>query len=101
MAEVKALFPIGKTQWAKWVPEQKIAFNETRASGVPFADAVKYVNELELVEVNIAPPPPKKKNILDAIEDAVETVAEVAATVAPVVAVAKTVAKATKGKKGK
>jgi len=32
MAEVKALFPIGKTQWAKWRTEQRIAFNETRAA---------------------------------------------------------------------
>lgn len=97
MSDVKALFPIGKTQWAKWIPEQKIAFNEARASGVPFADAVKYVNELELVEVNIAPKP-EKKNIFDVIEDVVETVADVAETVSPVVAVAKTVVKATKKK---
>lgn len=112
MAEVKAQFPIGKTQWAKWCPEQKIAFNETRAAGVPFADAVKYVNELELVEVNIAPQPePKKKHgflgtleeTLDGlkkVESAVETVAEVAVNATPVVAVAKTVIKAAK-KKGK
>ena len=105
MAEVKAQFPIGKTQWAKWRTEQRIAFNEARESGVPFPDAVKYVNGLELVEVNIAPrPEPKKsKNILDIIEDAAETVAEVAevaAQVTPVIAVAKTVVKATK-KKGK
>lgn len=102
MAEVKALFPIGKTQWSKWVPEQKIAFNEARASGVPFADAVKYVNELELVEVNIAPPP-KKKNVLDVLEDVAEVAVQVSATaaaVAPVVGLAKTLTKATK-KKGK
>jgi hypothetical protein len=102
MADVKALFPVGKTQWAKWVPEQKIAFNEARTAGVPFADAVAYVNGLELVEVNIAPPPPKK-NVLDVIEDVAEvaaTVASVAVSVSPIVAVAKTVAKATK-KKGK
>ena len=104
MAEVKAQFPVGKTQWAKWRTEQRIAFNEARESGVPFPDAVKYVNGLELVEVNIAPrPEPKKKSILDVIEDAVDTVAEVAevaAKVSPVIAVAKTVVKATK-KKGK
>lgn len=88
---VKALFPIGKTQWSKWRPEQKIAFNETRAAGVPFADAVKYVNELELVEVNIAPKP-KKKSVFDIIED----VAEVAAVISPAVSIAKTVVKATK-----
>ena len=103
MAEVKAQFPIGKTQWAKWRTEQRIAFNETRAAGVPFADAVKYVNELELVEVNIAPKPEpkKKKNIFDMIEDVADVVtdaAEVAAKVTPVIAVAKTVADATKKK---
>lgn len=103
MAEVKALFPIGKTQWAKWRTEQRIAFNETRAAGVPFADAVKYVNELELVEVNIAPKPEpkKKKNLFDMIEDVADVVtdaAEVAAKVTPVIAVAKTVANATKKK---
>ena len=96
MADVKALFPIGKTQWIKWRPEQRIAFNETRAAGEPFADAVKYVNELELVEVNIAPKP-KKKNVFDIIED----VAEIAAAVSPVVSVAKTVVKAATQKKAK
>lgn len=108
MSEVKALYPIGKTQWAKWRAEQRIAFNETRAAGVPFADAVDYVNRLKLVEVNIAPPPPKKKNIFDKIEDAMEdvvevaeTVTSVAAAVTPVVAVAKTVARATSKKKAK
>ena len=91
---VKPAFPIGKTQWAKWLPEQQIAFNETRAAGVPFADAVKYVNELELVEVNIAPPPPpkKKKNVFDIIQD----VTGAAAAISPVVAIAKTLIK--KGK---
>ena len=103
MSEVKAQFPIGKTQWAKWRTEQRIAFNETRAAGVPFADAVKYVNELELVEVNIAPKPEpkKKKNLFDIIEDVADVVtdaAEVAAKVTPVIAVAKTVANATKKK---
>ncbi len=93
MAEVKALFPIGKTQWRKWRPEQKIAFNETREAGVPFNEAVEYVNRLELIEVNIAPPPPPKKNVLDVIEDVIEVAA-------PMVAAAKTVAKVTK-KKGK
>ena len=91
MADVKALFPIGKTQWAKWRPEQRIAFNETCAAGVPFSEAVKYVNGLQLVEVNIAPKP-KKKNVFDIIED----VAEVAAAISPVVAVVKAVAKKVK-----
>lgn len=100
MSDVKALFPIGKTQWAKWCPEQKIAFNETRASGVSFPDAVDYVNRLELIEVNIAPQP-KKHGLLDVIEDIAETatgVAGVVTTVAPVAAIAKTVVKATKKK---
>lgn len=100
---IKALFPIGKTQWSKWRPEQKIAFNETRAAGVPFADAVKYVNELELVEVNIAPKH-KKKNVLDILEDVAETavrVADVAVKVSPAVSVAKTVVKAATKKKAK
>lgn len=100
---VKALFPIGKTQWAKWRPEQQIAFNETRAAGVPFVDAVKYVNELKLVEVNIAPAP-KKKNVLDIIGDVAEAavdVAEVVAAVSPAVSIAKTVVKAATKKKAK
>lgn len=99
---VKALFPIGKTQWAKWNDDQRTAFNEAREAGIPFADAIQAANQTQAA---------KKKNILDVIEDAVEDVADVAATVgtvaaavSPVVAVAKTVAKvakATKGKKGK
>lgn len=99
MIEVKAEFPIGKTQWRKWRAEQRIAFNEARASGVPFPDAVRYVNELELVEVNIAPPPPEKKSgLLDVVESVVETVADVVETAAPVIAVAKTVKRAAKKK---
>lgn len=80
MADVKALFPIGKTQWAKWRVEQRIAFNETRAAGVPFADAVKYVNELELIEVNIAPPA-KKHNPIEVIADVAEAATSVATAV--------------------
>lgn len=91
MSEVKALFPIGKTQWRKWRPEQQIAFNETRASGVPFPDAVKYVNELELVEVNIAP----RNGLLDVLEGVVEAVTQVET----VVAVAKPLVKAVRGKR--
>lgn len=94
MADVKAQFPIGKTQWAKWNNDQRTAFNEARAAGVPFADAVAGANQTQAT---------KKKSILDVIEDVADvaaTVASVATSVAPVVAVAKTVAKATK-KKGK
>jgi hypothetical protein len=78
---VKALFPIGKTQWLKWSDDQRTAFNEARAAGVPYNDAILGANQTHTT---------KKKSVLDIIED----VAEVAATVAPVVAVAKTVAKA-------
>jgi len=90
MSEVKALFPIGKTQWRKWRDEQKIAFNEARAAGVPFPEAVNYANGLELT---------KKKNIFDVFEDAVETVAEVVEVATPVLAVAKTVKRATRAKR--
>ena len=83
MADVKALFPIGKTQWAKWSDDQRIAFNEARAAGVPYNDAILGANETQ------AAPKPKKKNVFDIIED----VAEVAAAVSPVVAVVKTVVK--------
>ena len=92
MAEVKAQFPIGKTQWSKWNDEQRTAFNEARAAGVPFADAVEASNDMK-----------KKKSIFSIIEDVTDAaadVAEVAAKVSPVIAVAKTVVKATK-KKGK
>lgn len=80
---VKALFPIGKTQWLKWSDDQRTAFNEARAAGVPYNDAILGANQTQTK---------KKKNVFDVIED----VAEVAATVAPVVAVAKTLAKKAK-----
>jgi hypothetical protein len=90
---VKALFPIGKTQWSKWNDEQREAFNEARAAGVPYMDAIASTNALKK----------KKKNVLDVIEDVAETavrVAEVAAAVSPAVSIAKTVVKAAT-KKGK
>jgi hypothetical protein len=80
---VKALFPIGKTQWLKWSDDQRTAFNEARAAGVPYNDAILGANQTQTA---------KKKNVFDIIGD----VAEVAATVAPVVAVAKTLAKKAK-----
>jgi hypothetical protein len=81
MANVKALFPIGKTQWAKWSDDQRIAFNEARAAGVPYNDAILGANQTQTK---------KKKNVFDIIED----VAEIAAVVSPAVSVAKTVVKA-------
>ena len=84
---VKALFPIGKTQWSKWNDDQRIAFNEARAAGVPYMDAIASTNALKK----------KKKNVLDIIEDVAETavrVADVATMVSPAVSIAKTVVKA-------
>jgi hypothetical protein len=80
---VKALFPIGKTQWSKWSDDQRTAFNEARAAGVEYADAVAGANETQTK---------KKKSVFDIIED----VAGVAATVAPMAAVAKTLVKKVK-----
>lgn len=90
MTEVKALFPIGKTQWSKWNDKQKTAFNEARAAGVSFADAVEASNDME------------KGGLLGVLKDVAEvatTVASVAAEITPVVAVAKTVVRATRKKK--
>ena len=92
---IKALFPIGKTQWLKWNDDQRTAFNEAREAGVPFNDAVQAANQTVAA---------KKKSVIDVIEDAVETVtevAEVAAKVTPVIAIAKSVIKSTPKKKGK
>jgi hypothetical protein len=83
MADVKALFPIGKTQWIKWSNDQRTAFNEARAAGVPYMDAILGANQTQTK---------KKKNVFDIIED----VAEVAAAISPVVAVAKTLVKKAK-----
>lgn len=86
MASVKALFPIGKTQWSKWSDDQRTAFNEARAAGVPYNDAILGANQAQ------AEAKPKKKNVFDIIED----VAEAAAVISPAVSIAKTVVKAAK-----
>jgi hypothetical protein len=93
MSDVKALFPIGKTQWRKWNNDQRTAFNEARAEGVPYADAVAGANQ--------AQPSKPKKNVLDILGDVVETVVDVAEIATPAVAVAKTVVLATRKKKAK
>jgi hypothetical protein len=93
---VKALFPVGKTQWAKWNDTQREAFNEARAAGVPHLDAI--------AEAGQAQAPKKKKSFFDIIEDVADAVtdaAEVVETVTPVIAVAKTVVRATRKKKAK
>jgi len=90
MTEIKALFPIGKTQWAKWKDKQKVAFNEAREAGVPFADAVEAANAL------------KGGGLLGVLKDVAEvatTVSSVAVGVAPVVGVATTLVRATRKKK--
>lgn len=95
MATVKALYPIGKTQWAKWGDEAREAYNHMRNLG--------YTHETGVAEANaVQAKPKKKKSIFDVIEDVAEAVgdvAEVVEAVTPVVAIAKTVVKATKGKK--
>jgi hypothetical protein len=91
---VKALFPIGKTQWSKWSDDQRTAFNEARAAGVPYMDAITSTNALKK----------KKKNVFDVIEDVAEAavrVAEVAATVSPAVSMAKVMVKSATKKKAK
>ena len=95
MATVKALYPIGKTQWAKWNDAQRTAFNEAREAGVPYNDAIQAANQTQ---------GKKKANILDVLEDVAEAVvdvAEVVQTVTPAIAVAKTVVRATRKKKAK
>lgn len=95
MAVVKALFPIGKTQWAKWSDDQRTAFNEARAAGVPYNDAILGANQTQTK---------KKKNVFDIIEDVAEAatdVAEAVAVISPAVSIAKTVVKAATKKKAK
>ena len=90
MSEVKALFPIGKTQWRKWNDEQRTAFNEARAEGVPFAEAVAACNSMR-----------SKKSIADILEDVVETAVAVSSVVGAAEGTVKVVKRAVKGKKAK
>lgn len=92
MSDVKALFPIGKTQWRKWNDDQREAFNEARAANIPFGEAVAASNSMQVKP---------KKNILDVLGDVVETVADVAEAAAPVITVAKTVQRVARKKKAK
>ena len=80
MADVKALFPIGKTQWSKWSDDQRTAFNEARAEGVPHEDAIKEASRSGWATI-----------VGDVIEVAIPSV----------VSAVKTVAKATPQKKAK
>ena len=47
MAEVKAQFPIGKTQWIKWGPEAREAFNKCGRQGFKLATAVEEANAVQ------------------------------------------------------
>jgi hypothetical protein len=51
MDEVKALFPVGKTQWRKWHDIQRTTFNEARADGMPFEEAAALANKVEIVQL--------------------------------------------------
>lgn len=85
---IKALFAIGKTQWSKWNDAQREAFNDARAAGVAYADAIQAANEYKIK---------KQKDVLDLIEDVAETVVRLA----PAAEIAKTVVKAATKKKAK
>ena len=83
---VKALFPIGKTQWSKWNDGQRTAFNEAREAGVPYADAIHAANQVKNKAPNLL-------EVLHEVADAVETVSGVVAAAAPAIKVVKQVAK--------
>jgi len=99
MATVKALFPIGKTQWAKWGDEARTAYNKMRSLGYSHETGVAEANAVEEKHRT------KKRGLFDVLGDVVEAVSDVADKVedvvevaTPVIAVAKTVVKATKKK---
>jgi hypothetical protein len=53
--EVKARFPVGKTQWAKWSTMQRNAFNTLREQGKDFDTAVALANEMPEVFEELKP----------------------------------------------
>jgi hypothetical protein len=93
MSEVKALFRIGKTQWRKWNDDQRTAFNEAMAEGVPFGDAVAGANQTQHGK--------PKKNVLDILGDVVETAVAVSSVVGAAEGTVKVVKRAVRGKKAK
>lgn len=64
---VKALFPIGKTQWAKWDEMQRRAFNTLREQGKSFDDAVALASSMadvfEPFEPKTEEPKPETKAV--------------------------------------
>jgi hypothetical protein len=106
MSEVKAEFRIGKTQWAKWGPEARMAYNRVRGLGFTHETGVAEANAVQAKGPTKADKP--KRSFLDKLGDAIEDVAEVAedvaevaAVVSPTIAVTKTVVRATRKKKAK
>ena len=93
MSDVKALFRIGKTQWRKWNDDQRTAFNEAMAEGVPFGDAVAGANQTQHGK--------PKKNVLDILGDVVETAVAVSSVVGAAEGTVKVVKRAVRGKKAK
>lgn len=51
MDEIKALFPIGKTQWRKWAAEQRLEFNDACKEGLTPDKAIAHVNAIDWVRV--------------------------------------------------
>lgn len=94
MSDVKALFPIGKTQWRKWNNDQRMAFNEARAEGIPFGEAVAASNSMKNNKKSVA------SILSDVAEVAVALSGVTGATGVAIDGVKKTV-KAVKGKKAK
>lgn len=86
-------YRVGKTQWAKWNDEGRVAFNESMDAGSSVVSAIEMANAVTKdSEEGLRA---KKRNIFDIISDVVETATDVAAVATPVVAVAK----AMRGKK--
>ena len=60
MAEVKAQFAIGKTQWAKWSDVQRGVFNLLRDGGMPHDEAIKEASCTGWVEFKPEVPLPEE-----------------------------------------
>lgn len=76
MAEVKAEFPIGKTQWAKWGPEAREAFNKSGRLGFKLVTAVAEANavqakvRMQAPEEQVAPVETEKPVKVEKVEPA-------------------------------
>lgn len=54
---IKAEYPIGKTQWAKWNDDARAAFNKMRALGFTFETAVAEANATQTFVAPATPAP--------------------------------------------